>query len=83
MTIGIRPEHIVISDGSDNTLQAEVAYIEHLGESSFLYTQIQGIEDPVVVRQEGDTLAKMGDCLTLSLAVQHCHLFDEKGRACK
>ncbi|MGB5064948.1 MAG: sn-glycerol-3-phosphate ABC transporter ATP-binding protein UgpC, partial [Candidatus Competibacter sp.] len=64
VTIGIRPEHIVISDGSDNTLQAEVAYIEHLGESSFLYTQIQGIEDPVVVRQEGDTLAKMGDCLT-------------------
>ena len=83
VTLGIRPEHIVISDGSDNTTPVEVAYVEHLGESSFLYTRIQGIENPVAVRQESSTLAKIGDRLTLGLATQHCHLFNGKGHAFK
>ena len=34
-----------------------------------------------MVRKEGDTPAKRGDRLTLALAPQHCHLFDERGRA--
>ena len=83
VTLGIRPEHVTLGVGADSTVQAEVAYIEHLGESSFIYTQVQGIENPVIVRQEGDALAKMGDRLTLGLATHHCHLFNEKGRAFK
>ncbi|MCB1824935.1 MAG: sn-glycerol-3-phosphate ABC transporter ATP-binding protein UgpC [Candidatus Competibacteraceae bacterium] len=83
VTLGIRPEHVTLGAGADSTVQAEVAYIEHLGESSFIYTQVQGIENPVIVRQEGDALAKMGDRLTLGLATHHCHLFNEKGRAFK
>lgn len=83
VTVGIRPEHIVIGDGADNTIQVELAYVEHLGESSFLHTRMPGIEGYVIARQAGDTPAKMGDRLTLGLAANHCHLFDEKGRAFK
>ncbi|MBK7543414.1 MAG: sn-glycerol-3-phosphate ABC transporter ATP-binding protein UgpC [Candidatus Competibacteraceae bacterium] len=82
VTLGIRPEHVTIG-GGDNSVQAEVAYVEHLGESSFIYTQVPGVTNHVIVRQEGDTYAKMGDHLTLVMAPQHCHLFDEKGRAFK
>ncbi|HRC71821.1 MAG TPA: sn-glycerol-3-phosphate ABC transporter ATP-binding protein UgpC [Candidatus Competibacter sp.] len=80
--LGIRPEHVLLG-GGDNSVQAEVAYVEHLGESSFIYTQVPGVTPHVIVRQEGDTYAKMGDHLTLVMAPQHCHLFDEKGRAFK
>jgi len=83
VTLGIRPEQLTRGAGADNAVQAEVAYVEHLGESSFLYTQIQGVENPVIVRQEGDAPASMGDRLTLDLAAHHCHLFDERGRAFK
>ena len=80
VTLGIRPEHVVLG-GGDNTVQAEVAYVEHLGESSFIYTQVKGVDTNVIVRQEGDTNARMGDRLTLVMAPQYCHLFNEKGRA--
>jgi len=79
VTLGIRPEHVTLGGG--NSVQAEVAYVEHLGESSFIYTQVKGTTNHVIVRQEGDTAAKMGDQLTLALTPQHCHLFDERGRA--
>ena len=82
VTLGIRPEHVLLG-GGDNSVQAEVAYVEHLGESSFIYTQVPGVTPHVIVRQEGDTYAKMGDHLTLVMGPQHCHLFDEKGRAFK
>ena len=83
VTLGIRPEHVVLGNNADCCIQAEVAYVERLGESSFIYTQVQGVENHAIVRQEGDTVAKMGDRLTLGLAAQHCHLFNEKGRAFK
>jgi multiple sugar transport system ATP-binding protein len=83
VTLGIRPEHVALGNGADGSIQAEVAYVERLGESSFVYTQVQGIENHVIVRQEGDTVAKMGDRLTLGLATHYCHLFNEKGRAFK
>ena len=86
VTLGIRPEHVTLgtnTDNADNTIRAEVSYLEHLGESTFIYTQVQGIENPVILRQEGDARAKMGDRLTLGLAAHHCHLFNEKGRAFK
>ena len=81
VTLGIRPEHITLANDGENVAQAQVAYVEHLGESSFIYTQVQGIESPVILRQEGDTTAKMGDRLALGLAPQHCHLFNQQGRA--
>ena len=80
VTLGIRPEHVVLGEGG-NSVQAEVAYVEHLGESSFIYTQVRGTTNHAIVRQEGDTTAKMGDRLNLVLAPQHCHLFNERGRA--
>ena len=83
VTLGIRPEHVMLDASADNTVQAEVVHVEHLGESSFLHTQVQGVENHVVVRQEGDTAARMGDRLTLGLAARHCHLFDAQGRAFK
>ncbi len=83
VTLGIRPEHVMLDASADNTVQAEVVHVEHLGESSFLHTQVQGVKNHVVVRQEGDTAATMGDRLTLGLAARHCHLFDAQGRAFK
>ena len=83
VTLGIRPEHVTLggAGGGDHSVQAEVSYVEHLGESSFIYTQVQGANNHAILRQEGDTHAKMGDRLTLIMAPQHCHLFNEKGRA--
>ncbi|MCB1824021.1 MAG: sn-glycerol-3-phosphate ABC transporter ATP-binding protein UgpC [Candidatus Competibacteraceae bacterium] len=83
VTLGIRPEHVMLDASADNTVRAEVVHVEHLGESSLLHAQMRGIENHVVVRQEGDTAATMGDRLTLGLAARHCHLFDQNGHAFK
>ena len=40
VTLGIRPEHVMLNASADNRVQAEVVHVEHLGESSFLIEQM-------------------------------------------
>jgi multiple sugar transport system ATP-binding protein len=81
VTLGIRPEHLTIGDSGNGTTQGQVMYVEHLGEASYVYLEVEGVENHVVVREQGDTAAKMGDNLSLSLPAENCHLFNSANRA--
>ena len=81
--LGIRPEHIIIGGEGDGTTKGQVLYVEHLGESSFIYLTVEGVEGTVVVREEGDTAAAMGDKMSITLPAQNCHLFNDKDQAYK
>jgi multiple sugar transport system ATP-binding protein len=83
VTLGIRPEHLTIGDSGNGTTQGQVMYVEHLGEASYVYLEVEGAENHVVVREQGDTAAKMGDNLSLSLPAENCHLFNSANRAYK
>ncbi|MEE4377850.1 MAG: sn-glycerol-3-phosphate ABC transporter ATP-binding protein UgpC [Candidatus Competibacteraceae bacterium] len=79
--LGIRPEHIRISPDSKNLIGGEINYVEHLGEASYVYLHIEGVEEPIVVRREGDALVEPSTKLAVGLTAQYCHLFDSNGRA--
>lgn len=84
VTIGIRPEHFALNgSASEAQIEGEVSYIERLGEASFLYLSIEGVDDLVTVRLEGDSNANNGDRMSLGLPAQSCHLFDTDERAFK
>ncbi len=81
VTLGIRPEHLALGNGADNTTRGTVLYLEHLGEASFIYLTVEGVDGHVVVRTEGDTTTKMGDTVRITLPAGNCHLFNSAHRA--
>jgi multiple sugar transport system ATP-binding protein len=83
VTLGIRPEHLVLGDTGNGSTKGEVLYLEHLGEASFIYLTVQGVDGHVVVRQSGDTPVEMGDVLSITFPAEHCHLFNDQDRAYK
>jgi multiple sugar transport system ATP-binding protein len=88
VTLGIRPEHteIVGSEVSGiGVTEGKVAYLEQLGEASYIYLDMAGLTEGqhVIVRQEGDTSVNEGDTVHIRMASQNCHLFNEQGKAFK
>jgi len=77
-TIGIRPEHIDISDTA-GTWQGVVGVAEHLGSDTFMH--IHGIPgcDPLTVRAGGEVSVKHGDTVHLTPQPEHIHRFDSQG----
>ncbi|WP_299935040.1 ABC transporter ATP-binding protein [uncultured Pelagimonas sp.] len=77
-TIGIRPEHIAVSD-SDGIWKGTVGVAEHLGSDTFIH--IHGIDgcDPLTVRAAGDVSFKHGDTVYLTPDETQIHKFDDMG----
>lgn len=73
-TIGIRPEHIRV-DSSDPTLMGEVLVIERLGDSTSLYTKIDG-GDTLIVQTDGNRQVTVRDRIPLKIDGNLCHVFD-------
>jgi multiple sugar transport system ATP-binding protein len=77
VTIGIRPEHLVLGGGEFN-LEVTPRIIEHLGIHTVLYSDLKGGEIFVGLF-EGDTDAKEGTPVKLGFPLSHVHLFDKDG----
>jgi multiple sugar transport system ATP-binding protein len=78
VTLGIRPEHLDMDRG-ENRLPATVSLVEQLGDHNLIHLEWR--ETQLVVRAESDVTPEPGSELSLSLPMQHCHLFDESGTA--
>jgi multiple sugar transport system ATP-binding protein len=81
VTLGIRPEHIVLASnaGSDPDLAripVEVALVEHLGEGTLVYVKLPGTSELIVCRSEGTTRVKEGQKVDLGVPARECHLFE-------
>lgn len=74
--VGIRPEHFDITSSEQNALHGTVSYVEHLGESTFVYLQADHIEDLITVRYLGDQEINEGDKLSVSVPTHNGHLFN-------
>ena len=77
-TIGIRPEHVAVSD-KDGLWKGTVGVAEHLGSDTFIH--IHGVPgcDPMTVRAAGDISVKHGDAVYLTPDADRIHKFDDKG----
>jgi multiple sugar transport system ATP-binding protein len=77
-TIGIRPEHIDISE-TDGAWKGTVGVSEHLGSDTFFHIQCKASPEPITVRATGELGLKYGAEVYLTPRPEHLHRFDSKG----
>lgn len=80
VTLGLRPEHLVIGGESALALQVQSQYVENLGGSSQLYTRTAG-GVALNAQAPGRHATTRGENMLLAAAPEHAHLFDSKGQA--
>jgi multiple sugar transport system ATP-binding protein len=82
VTLGVRPEHVLLAQpGGANALPGLVAFIEQLGEASYVYVRLAGGE-LVTVRETGHSSCTVGAPVHLHFPAHSLHLFDEHDAAC-
>jgi multiple sugar transport system ATP-binding protein len=81
VTLGIRPEHFVFESTAGHAVKGQVIAVEHLGESTNFYLQVEGAAEPMVVRASAEHDAQVGEPLTVHLPSQRCYLFNDAGMA--
>ncbi|MEP2641066.1 ABC transporter ATP-binding protein [Roseobacter sp.] len=77
-TIGIRPEHIDVSD-SAGLWQGTVGVAEHLGSDTFFHVHNTGLAEMITVRAPGEVNLTHGDTLFMTPRADKLHRFDDKG----
>jgi ABC-type sugar transport system ATPase subunit len=77
VTLGIRPEHVVLGDVGGNTLVGAVGGVEQLGGLSY----VRLAAPDVTVQVTGQTRLAFGAQATLHLPPDLIHVFDEEGIA--
>ena len=78
VTLGIRPEHLTLSDKG---IAATVALIEWLGNVRFAYLDTQVADEPLIMQLAPDDDVAEGQAVNLTAPPRHCHLFDRTGQA--
>lgn len=80
-TIGVRPEHLRASK-TKGTWKGVVGVSEHLGSDTFLRVNVDGQEEGLVVRAEGDVELYHGDTVYLTPENDsRIYKFDKNGQA--
>ena len=80
VSIGLRPEDAEVGTATQHIIRS-VQWQERLGESTYLYLDSGTAGAPWVVKAPGNSFAKAGERVAMSLPEQHLHLFDADGRA--
>ncbi|QGY32594.1 ABC transporter ATP-binding protein [Pantoea cypripedii] len=81
LQLGVRPEHLYLTDAAQAHLTSEVVLVEKLGYETLLYHQIPGIDEPLTQRLPGDSGINVGDRVSLRINDRQCHLFAMSGEA--
>jgi multiple sugar transport system ATP-binding protein len=80
VSLGIRPEDATTGTLTQHLIRP-VQWQERLGESTYLYLESDVPREPWVVKAPGNTFAKAGERVAVSVPAQHVHVFDAKGMA--
>ncbi len=79
ITLGIRPEDIVVTPPDGAMLAGEVQIAEHLGGETFVYVNLQGGQS-ITVEIQGQASVSAGERIGLSFPDTAYHLFDANER---
>lgn len=79
VTIGVRPEDIVVSK-SGKGLEVDVDIVEELGADGYLYgsTKVDGQKVEIVARVDGRNHPKAGEKVIVTPKPEHVHVFDSE-----
>ena len=75
VVFGIRSEHVSLAQDG---VQAVVDAVEHLGSETIVYTEVSGLDQPVVVKMPCDHSVEVGQNVKLAFDCRQVHLFDEQ-----
>jgi multiple sugar transport system ATP-binding protein len=89
VTVGIRPEHLharatgagAAAGGAEFGVASSVMTVESLGDAAYLYADSPVAADGLIARIPPLERHERGEALKLGADPEHCHLFDEEGRA--
>jgi sn-glycerol 3-phosphate transport system ATP-binding protein len=84
VTIGIRPEHLVLAPEApeQRSIQVVVELVEALGADTLVHGRLGAAESALLARLPGNVTVGAGDCLTFAVPANELHLFDpETGKA--
>ncbi|WP_289034762.1 sn-glycerol-3-phosphate ABC transporter ATP-binding protein UgpC [uncultured Roseibium sp.] len=77
--LGVRPEDLVLTEGSDFLLEGTVAIVEALGETTVLYFEGEDGEVGLIAKLPGIQSICKGSKVRLTAAPDKLHLFDAEG----
>ncbi|PTW40315.1 ABC transporter ATP-binding protein [Rhodovulum kholense] len=77
-TLGIRPEHIAVSD-SGGEWSGTVGVSEHLGSDTMFHVHGTGLAETITVRADGEVGFKHGDRIHMTPRPDAMHRFDAAG----
>ena len=80
VTLGVRPEHLRVGDGSGPTVPTIVNLTEHLGGITFFYGTLRS-EEALTIEVPGQAFVENGVTVPVRLDPELCHLFDSEGQA--
>jgi multiple sugar transport system ATP-binding protein len=79
--IGVRPEHLELCPpGTSNALDGRIAMTEHLGSDTYAYVSLEGADDMIVVRLEGERSIRQGEPVGVFVNPDAVHVFSADGR---
>jgi multiple sugar transport system ATP-binding protein len=80
VTVGVRPEHFSLAlSGPDHGL--EVVNVEYLGNEAYVYVELPGMQELMIVRQPVPCEVQTGQRVALTTEPELVHVFDNDGRA--
>lgn len=79
VTVGVRPEDMVVTTNPGEGLEIAVDLVEELGADGYLYghATIDGKETQVVARVDGRVHPEAGETVYATAIAHHVHLFDQ------
>jgi alpha-glucoside transport system ATP-binding protein len=81
LSLGVRPEHLVLADSAGALISGKVVVQEALGELTQLYVECDGMADPVIVKVPGAVARLDGQTVHLGAAPSHLYGFDAAGHS--
>ncbi|SUW64063.1 Maltose/maltodextrin import ATP-binding protein MalK [Buttiauxella agrestis] len=79
--LGIRPEHVQITELAQADIEAEVLFVEQMGNETLLYVNSGYGSEPLVMRHTFRLEIKADRRIGLRLPPENCYLFNSDGRA--
>ncbi|MEX6502254.1 maltose/maltodextrin ABC transporter ATP-binding protein MalK [Pseudomonas zhanjiangensis] len=82
LTLGVRPEHFVDAEQADFAFYGQISVAERLGDHNLIYLSLEGIDEMITLRSDGNRKVAVGDTYAAGLMANKCHLFRADGQAC-
>ena len=78
ITIGIRPEHLLVNGYEKELGKFSVENFERQGADNFIYGKLEGCPVQITIRVRGDSIYSIGDRLVVGCEQNKLHFFENK-----